>query len=1051
MTQYDHSALIHNVDQYLCRRKQWKSITSTSTLGRQQYTVKVNHVPLSVSKQQLKALFDLHGSCEVHLKHQYGQNEQHAFINYKSHEAALAATKRLNGSVLSDGTITVKLSEGSSCSVGSGADICTVKVENLSKKVTEETLEEVFGFFGETEVVNIKINTPDKSAFNYAYVNYANVHDAQKAVKELNGSKILGSNVRVKLQNSGKLDIQPSTPFPLIVDTQLSRIPGAMSPLPPTSHLPYYGRYISIPPPPPPPYDYPVFPSQPWPRPVIQPTSGGFAMLPPRPPPPGQYCGGYVPVRTVAPPHAPAELGVLPHPPYSVSSKPLLSNTIKVSIHGHLTAEDLETIFDQFGTITAKPVIISGTPDFAYINYESPDQAQVASMSMRQQKFKGVLIDVKVKKDKRSPNSLMTPTSSHDYQKVDCEPLIVQVITSPDLPEFKLQLQGIESSTSVRVIPMKSGNGFNISGSQEKLEGAQSLLKVVISKAQEKIAEEPFTLSCLYIPLFINQETLRQIAKIEQKHRVEFHAFNNSTQQPTKISMLSKLVSTKFVSSVNSPATVECVSGYLCTCVPTTKDVQSPEDDIWEWQDDDGKFKPYGPDQCKEFSLNFHRDPTSIFTCVITTKFGQTEYTINLKTMTQTNNSTGRGRKVQHKCVRGSCAMWYYTDNKRELVPYTNEQSCEIERTWMSGNKTLSMIINHKRYQLNLIQMKQTNTVTLRERKISRMSSQSSTHLLSFQVRGLKENLRQAVQDFKEELQAGVIKTSITLPSDSEGTLHSSLCELTKDYFISVCIFDDVIHIEGVQGYIDKVAIKIREEKLLFESKSLIAQRIISAASSSQSVLLPEYWEPQTEEIVLKGVPNGSKEWTYVETLVHATLPSVRIRTLERIQNKWLWDKYNFSKERLRQQNNGVINERELFHGTGTTPPEKIYKSRQGFDFRFCSTHNLWGAGSYFAVSAKYSDAKYAYRLFGQGAKQLILAKVLTGEAYPSLTPEPTLTKPPVNKKKQSVMATSSKSSAAFIDELYDSVCGYTNGSDIYVIYDHDKAYPDYLITYVTA
>ena len=991
------------------------------------------------------------------MKHQYGQNEQHAaaFVNYKSHEAALAAAKTLNGSLLSGGKITVKVSEGgSSCSMSSGADTCTVKVENLSKKVTEETLEEVFAFFGEAEVVSIKINTPDKTAYNYAYVNYASVHDAQRAATELNGSKILGSNIRVKLQNSGKPGTQSSIPFPLAIHSQSSRIPGALSPraLPPASHLPY-GRF-----PQPPPYGYPAFPSMPWTQgPVIPPTRDEFTMFPlrPPPPPPGrQYYGGYVPVRTVAPPHVPAELGVLPHPPHSVSGK--LSNSIKVSIHGHLTVEDLETMFDQFGTITAKPVIISGTPDFAYINYESPDQAQVASMSMHQQKIKGVLIYVKTKQDKRSPSSPMTSTSSHDYQTVDCEPLIVQIITSPDLPEFKLQLQGIESSTSIRVMPMKSGNGFNISGNEENLEEAQSLLKIVISKARGKIVEEPFTLPCLYIPLFTNQETLRQIAKIEQKHHVEFHAFNNTTQQPTEISILSKLVSVKFVSDVNSPATVECVSRYLCTCAPTTEEVQPPEDDledIWEWQDDDGKFKPYGPDQCKVFSLMSQQNPTSTFNCWITTKLGQTKYTINLKTMTQTNSSTGKGRKVQHKHthVRGSHATWYYTDNNSELVLYTNEQSCEIERAWMSGNKIMSMTINHKSYKLNLNQMKQTNTVTLRERKISRMSS--STHLLSFRIHGLKENLRQAVQDFKEELQAGVVKTSITLPSDSEGALQTSLCKLTKDYFISVCIFDDVIHIEGVQGYIDKVAIKIREEKLSFESKTLIAQRSCPSASISSGVLLPDYWEPQMEEIVLKAVSYGSKEWTKVETLVHATIPLARIQTLERIQNKWLWDKYNFSKERMRQQNNGVINERYLFHGTSTTPLEKIYKSRQGFDFRFCSTQNLWGAGSYFAVSAKYSDAKYAYRSSSHGAKQLILAKVLTGEAYPSRTPEPTLTKPPVNRKKQLLTmasATSSNSSATFIDELYDSVRGHANGSDIYVIYDHDKAYPDYLITYVT-
>ena len=142
------------------------------------------------------------------------------------------------------------------------------------------------------------------------------------------------------------------------------------------------------------------------------------------------------------------------------------------------------------------------------------------------------------------------------------------------------------------------------------------------------------------------------------------------------------------------------------------------------------------------------------------------------------------------------------------------------------------------------------------------------------------------------------------------------------------------------------------------------------------------------------------------------------------------------------EQNNGIINEKQLFHGTSSTPPEKIFKSRQGFDFRFCS-NGMWGTGTYFAVIASYSDTKYAYR--SAGAKQLILAKVLTGETY-RCSSDPSLKKPPV--KKSHVL--SSTSSDTFVDELYDSVCGHKNGSDIFVIYDHEKAYPDYLITYDT-
>ncbi len=86
----------------------------------------------------------------------------------------------------------------------------------------------------------------------------------------------------------------------------------------------------------------------------------------------------------------------------------------------------------------------------------------------------------------------------------------------------------------------------------------------------------------------------------------------------------------------------------------------------------------------------------------------------------------------------------------------------------------------------------------------------------------------------------------------------------------------------------------------------------------------------------------------------------------------------------------------------------------------------MWGEGTYFAVNANYSASRYAYS--HSTGKQLILAFVLTGEAYhcPPSRGNLITNHPPAN---------------------YDSVSGNTDGSDIYVIYDHEKTYPAYLIT----
>ena len=913
-----------------------------------------------MKEHQLDSLFGEYGSCEAHLRHEYGQNERYAFVNYCSQEAARTAARELNGTMLNGGRLTVKL-QGES-STRSSVGEYTVKVENLSKTTTEDTLEDFFGFFDNVEVASIKINRPPGSSFNYAYVNYYNAEDAQRAVDELNNTKIEGLIVKVKLHQSqgGVRSPLSASPMDHGWHPSLSR-----QPYPSVSHSPYG-------------------------PPLQSPTAG-------------------VPLS-----------GSVPPP----------SNTVKVTIQGHLTGEDLEMIFKQFGTVTSRPSIIPGAPNFAYVNFSCPNEAK-AALCMNRQMIKGVPIGVKLKLDSRGSGNSMVPSPSHDYLQVRCEKLIVQLITSPYVLQYKLQLQGIESSLFVKVAPMKGESGFSISGNQKSLEEARLQLEGVILQAKEEFDEESFTVPCHFTPVFGNLETAKLVDKVEQKHYVEFLVYDSSKQQPVDTSIFSQFVSAQLKSHTQAPAKIVTVSKFLTTST------NSESTGIWEWQNDDGSFKAYDAKQCKMFDLKFQSDPTCTFSSLISTEQGVAGYSINFKSMTQTNVSTRKSRQIRRQQVGNSSAEWLFTDDERKLVPYTKQQSSEIEKAWASGSKSLSMVIKHHTYKLDLIKMKQKNVSTLTERKIMRKSS-SGRHI-NFRVHGWKKNLKQAVIDLQSELDKNVVKSSIDLPPDSEDAFHSSLCELANSYLVTASLSGDTIHIEGVHGYMDKVLIIIREEKLSFERKLLAQKSAIAGSSTSRSVSLPKHWEMQCEKVTLKSVSHGSEEWTEIETLIHMSLPSARIQTLQRIQNQWLWEKYSFSKERMHEQNKGITNEKRLFHGTSSTPPEKIFRSPQGFDFRYC-TRGMWGAGTYFAVNAKYSD-NYAYGSTA-GSKQLILAKVLTGETYRS-PPDSSLKKPPVKKHTQS--------SGTFVDELYDSVSGHANGSDIFIIYDHEKAYPDYLITYTTS
>lgn len=161
------------------------------------------------------------------------------------------------------------------------------------------------------------------------------------------------------------------------------------------------------------------------------------------------------------------------------------------------------------------------------------------------------------------------------------------------------------------------------------------------------------------------------------------------------------------------------------------------------------------------------------------------------------------------------------------------------------------------------------------------------------------------------------------------------------------------------------------------------------------------------------------------------TMPNVTFLRIERVQNKPLWRKYQHCSERM--CDDGILNEKLLFHGSSRTNPEKIYKGDVGFDPSF-SNNGMWGQGSYFAANASYSD-RYAHVV--KGFKKMLAAWVLTGhskESKPSRYERPPERHVP----------------GSDIVRKYDSVNGSTGGSKVYITYDSHHAYPGYVVTYQT-
>ena len=200
---------------------------------------------------------------------------------------------------------------------------------------------------------------------------------------------------------------------------------------------------------------------------------------------------------------------------------------------------------------------------------------------------------------------------------------------------------------------------------------------------------------------------------------------------------------------------------------------------------------------------------------------------------------------------------------------------------------------------------------------------------------------------------------------------------------------------------------------------------------------VPRLWEPQTEKCIFCNVASNSEEWKAVLKLARDTLPSISMKKVERVQNMNLWEKYSLEGKHMTDRNNGGTNERYLFHGTTKVDPHDVARADSGVDFRYSMSNRkslMWGTGAYFAAKLSYSD-HYSYKL-PDGTRQVMVVSVLTGYSYSfGSTISRELTKPPVY-----ILSHESR--------LYDTVNGETGNSVVYVVYDHCKTCPAYIITY---
>ncbi|XP_070560625.1 protein mono-ADP-ribosyltransferase PARP12-like [Ptychodera flava] len=182
----------------------------------------------------------------------------------------------------------------------------------------------------------------------------------------------------------------------------------------------------------------------------------------------------------------------------------------------------------------------------------------------------------------------------------------------------------------------------------------------------------------------------------------------------------------------------------------------------------------------------------------------------------------------------------------------------------------------------------------------------------------------------------------------------------------------------------------------------------------------------------LSEVGDTSAEYNEVTSRFLETVPDALIVSVERVQNTSLWEffakRYFDMKTKSRDAN---VDVRHLFHGTTEQLVDVI--CRQNFDWRLSGVRvgTLFGKGSYFAQTAKYSDA---YVATDDLYKKMFLTRVLVGE-FAQGTPD--YVRPPPKKPNDP------------LGDLYDSCVNNTQDPTIYVVFESSQAYPEYIITYI--
>ena len=384
-----------------------------------------------------------------------------------------------------------------------------------------------------------------------------------------------------------------------------------------------------------------------------------------------------------------------------------ISRTIKVTINdlsNSISANDLKALFSKYGKIVQNIVIKAGSPNFAYINYETSDQACEA-LKLNGIKINNALLTVKIANKEVMISKELVCNDS----------LINKLFSVSYLEEFKAKFS-LEKSSLV-ITPLKEG-GIKVIGEPSMVDLCESYFELKVKDIKSSITSISHKFQCYCIPSFQNVQTFQDI---EKACSVEFSISSTYNNAESLLSF------SNFIQKMASPLLLECVDDYL---VNSSHSVQ------WYYEDDKGTYIEMSNSDSMAIETTRQQSKVARYT------INNWTYTYDFHAMTQRNTSTGKVKKI--RCDNELC--------QNEITIHCRGMQSSVEQALDMLTSEIQKVISSTSIQLTSGQSPQ---AILTEAKRFCVSADINTVSNTLAIKGCQAYLqlvRSHLVDFKGKL-----------------------------------------------------------------------------------------------------------------------------------------------------------------------------------------------------------------------------------------------------------------------------------------------------------